>query len=107
LYCLRLAAISMMIVLKRFGVVCWFANLGGLIYLFNVGWSHAGIDWHGMPTIIWLAGILSMILAGSALLAWWGKIGIAVLLAAAPGILAIATLAVVLGIYLFAGGRPN
>ena len=94
----------MNIVLKLFGIVCWFVDLGGLLYFFGVGRDHWGINWQGMSTIVWLSAILLVILAASALLAWCGYFRWAVLVAAAPGILAVGTFAVVAGIYLFAGG---
>jgi hypothetical protein len=94
----------MMLLLKLLGIVCWFADFGGLLYLFNVGCSHAGINWHGMPTIVRLSVILGLILAGSALLAWLGFVKLAVLVAVAPVILGIGTFGFVLVIYLLFGG---
>jgi hypothetical protein len=87
------------------GILAWIADSGGLIYLITVAADHWGIDWHGMPSIMKMGGILLLIMAASALLFWFGAVGWAALVAALPIILGFGTVLVVLGIYVFAGGR--
>ena len=87
------------------GILGRLVDLAGLAYLLRLVIERWGTGWHGMKSILWLAGILVAVLVGSAVLFWCGVMWAGALLAAGPAIIAAAWLAAVFALYALGSGH--
>ena len=79
-----------------FQIVCLGCEAAALIHLLGVLHDHAGIDWHGAPTVIRMSIGLSLLITASIILRFVGCPRTALLVAALPILLAAGILGFVL-----------
>jgi hypothetical protein len=83
-----------------FQILCLLCDAGAILYLFSVLADHAGIHWHGAPSLIWLSAALILLMIASVIFRFVGYPGTGLAVAALPVLLAVVSYTFVLVISL-------